>query len=131
MRINLNLNKYYEGLDLEHINEIFSRMLNMKTNIDDLDYLYNESENRFEQTRDWRLSKNICQAALHNQVRDLDKYMEDIKRESIFGTEENKEIREKDYQAIIEKYRFLMSEPEKDKEDGDKKKIVNEDFDAR
>lgn len=39
MRKQLNLNKYYEGLDLESVNELFSRMLDLKTNIDGLNYI--------------------------------------------------------------------------------------------
>ena len=53
MRKQLNLNKYYEGLDLESVNQLFSRMLDLKTNIDGINYIYNESEERF------RIKRNL------------------------------------------------------------------------
>ena len=120
MRVNLNLNKYYDGLDLEHVNGIFSRMLDLKPIIDKLDFVYNEWEERFEQTTSWKIAKKMNESNLRVRVRDIDKYMAEIKREGIFGTVEGKDLTEEDYKQFIDRYKFLMSEPEKDKESDEK-----------
>lgn len=117
MRRQLNLNKYYEGLELEDVNELFSRMLDLKTNIDGLDYVYNESKERFDQTENWLRARAIGESGVRYQVKKIDKLMRDRQKETIFGTTEDKKFAEEDYRSIIEKYRYLMSEPEKDKEE--------------
>lgn len=123
MRLNLNLNKHYDGLELENVNEIFSRMLDMKPNIDGLSFLYDESEERFEKTDRWRNAKAIGEATLHYQVVSLDEYMTALEKESIFGTTKEKEFTDADFRAIIEKYNFLMSEPEKEQDEKENKSV--------
>ena len=113
MRKQLNLNKYYEGLELDVVDDIFSRMLDLKLNIDGLDYVYNESEERFEQTDAWKNAKFIAEGGIRHQTRMIDGIMKEQNKETIFGTTEEKSFSEDDYRAIIEKYRYLMSEPEK------------------
>ena len=117
MRLNLNLNRHYEGLGLEAVNEIFARMLDMKPNIDGLKYLLEESEERFEQTPNWRRAKAIGKSGLRSQVEKLDELMVTLERETIFVTSKEKTIEtDDDVKAIIEKYEYLMSEPEKEKD---------------
>ena len=72
MRRQLNLNKYYEGLELEDVNELFSRMLDLKTNIDGLDYVYNESKERFDQTENWLRARAIGESGVRYQVKKID-----------------------------------------------------------
>ena len=114
MRKQLNLNKYYEGLELDVINDVFSRMLDLKLNIDGLDYLYNESEERFEQTDTWKSAKFIGEGGIRHQTRMIDKIMREHNKETIFGTTDEMSFSEEDYRAIIIRYRYLMSEPKKE-----------------
>ena len=111
MRKQLNLNKYYEGLELAVINDIFSRMLDLKLNIDGLDYVYNASEERFEQTDRWKEAKFIAEGGIRYQTRKIDGIMREHNKETVFGTTDEMSFGEEDYRAIIVRYRYLMSEP--------------------
>lgn len=112
MRKQLNLNKYYEGLELDAINEVFSRMMDLKTNIDGLNYIYNKSEERFEQTKRWRDAKALGESSIHYQVKKIDSILSERNKETIFGITKGQKLVEEDYRCIIDKYRYLMSEPE-------------------
>ena len=114
MRKQLNLNKYYEGLALDVINDIFSRMLDLKLNIDGLDYVYNVSEERFEQTDRWKEAKFIAEGGIRYQTRKIDRIMREHNKETVFGTTDEMSFSEEDYSAIIVRYRYLMSEPQKE-----------------
>lgn len=127
MRKQLNLNKYYEGLDLESVNQLFSRMLDLKTNIDGINYIYNESEERFEKTKRWKDAKALGEDGIRYQVKKIDKLMREKGKETIFGTTADQKLTEADYRKIIERYRYLMSEPEKDK-DGQEAKGQDDDL---
>ena len=50
-------------------------------------------------------------------------------KETVFGTTEEQKLTEEDYRAIIEKYKYLMSEPEKDKKEEKNKKPEAQDQD--
>ena len=112
MRKKFNLNKYYEGLELEAVNELFSRMIDLKTNIDGLNYIYNESEERHEKTDRWRDAKALGENGIRYQAKKIDILMREHNKETVFGTTKDQKLTEEDYRAIIERYRFLMSEPE-------------------
>lgn len=127
MRLELNLNKYYENLDLEKINKIFSSMLDMKPGINDLEYLYNLKR---DLTSKEKIAKNIREVDLESRVVELDEYMTTLGKDTIFGTEKDEIFQENRIKEIIQEYNYLMSEPEKDKEgDKNKKKDSNKNVD--
>ena len=111
MRKKLNLNKHYEGLPMEAVNELFSRMVDLKTNIDGLNYIYNESEERFEKTERWRDAKALGEGGIRFQAKKIDSLMREHGKETVFGTTKDMKLTEEDYRRIIARYRYLMSEP--------------------
>lgn len=111
MRIKKNLNVYYDGLELETVNELWSRMLDLKTNIDGLDYVYDEAPERFEKTELWMDAKFLGESGVRYQAKKIDALMRKNNKETIFGTE-NMEFTEEDFRRIIARYRYLMSDAE-------------------
>ena len=112
MRLNLNINVYYEGLYMDQINKIWSEMLDMKPTIDDLEYIYYKLDREF--TEKELFVTKIRKLDLAYKIEKLDNYIIGLGKTPIFGTEykENELYSDDQAKMIIEKYRFLMSKPE-------------------
>ena len=111
MRLQLNLNVHYEGLDLEHINKIFRAMLDLKPCIDKLEFIYSIDNG---ESIDYEIAKKMNKVHMEYQINELDKYVISLGKDPIFGHEykKNEIISDDEAQKIIEKYLYLMSEPE-------------------
>ena len=111
MRVKKNLSAYFDGLTLEAVNELWSRMVDLKTNIDGLNYIYNESDERFEKTQRWRDAKALGEDGIRYQAKKIDILMREQNKEPLFGTTRDQKLTEEDFRRIIERYRYLMSDP--------------------
>lgn len=110
MRVRKNLSVYFDGLTLEAVNELWSRMVDLKTNIDGTDYIYNKSDERFEKTPRWKDAKALGEGGIRYQVKKIDIRMREWGKEALFGTSKDQKLTEEDYRQIIDRYRFLMSD---------------------
>lgn len=108
MTIQLNLNQYYENLDLSDINEIFSSFINMKTYVDQ--YYYLQSDKRENEI--WERYWKICRRKLVEQGNQINKLMERLGKPQVFDI---KDIDDTDFEAMLKKYEYLMSKPEIEK----------------
>ena len=121
MRPNINLNTYFDKMKLEDMNQIWSRMVDLKYRVDQLTHL--ETKDHTGETfpisgkpiteQDVRNMKAMAQSGMRYEVRKIDKIMVSIGMESLSGTEEKGRFTDEDYSQIIERYHFLMAEPEK------------------
>ena len=121
MRRNMNLNTYFDKMKLEDMNQIWSRMVDLKYRVDQVMHL--ETTDYTGETfpisgkpiteQDVRDMKVMAQSGLRYEVQKIDKIMVSIGMESLFGTEEKSGFSDEDFRQIIERYHFLMDEPEK------------------
>ena len=116
MRVQLNLNKYYDGLDLSDVNEIFSSFINMKYDTEQ----YFKLKNDEKKDEVWESYWRICRKRLIAGATKINELMERLGKGTIFDV---KEIDDTDFETLIKKYDYLMSKPEIEKPE--EKKIDN------
>ncbi len=109
MRLQLNLNKYYEGLDYNQINTLFRLFINAKQDIK------RTKEIRINASDVDETLKIIYKANTIRSFRSIDDFMKSIGKEPIFEVEKLKEKAGGSFAAIdemplVEKYDFLMLE---------------------
>ena len=114
MRIVLNLNRYYEGLNLEQINTIFRKMVSLKLPVDALRKYYREqglSDSNYSES-----FKGYNKYYAAKKMLELDDYVYEARGERIFGVDKDTDYKTFDFGEAIKKYDFLMSEPEEGQE---------------
>ena len=110
MRLQLNLNQYYDGLDISQTNAIFSKFIDMKIKIEQMKLtLKAPNEERDEL---WKVTLKVYSKNILERANEINSYMESIGKEKIFDVGES--IEDTDFEAIISKYEYLMSAPEKE-----------------
>ncbi|MCD7892869.1 MAG: hypothetical protein LUG60_04120 [Erysipelotrichaceae bacterium] len=111
MRLQLNLNQYYDGLDDYQVNQLFGLFMNMKP----------VEEAIAEGLRDGfpqeKTSFQLVQAKLIQYCIEIDAFMESLSKNPIFYIIDQLEECHYDYakvdtQANIDKYEYLMEEPQ-------------------
>ena len=110
MRLQLNLNQYYDGLDISQTNAIFSKFIEMKIKIEKMKLtLKTPKEERDEL---WKVTLKLYSKSIQERVHEINSYMESIGKERIFEVGES--IEDTNFEAIISRYEYLMSAPEKE-----------------
>ncbi|MCD7949288.1 MAG: hypothetical protein LUG12_03360 [Erysipelotrichaceae bacterium] len=111
MRLQLNLNQYYDGLDDYQVNQLFNLFNNMRS----------VEEAIAEGLRDGFPQEKpvfqLIQAKVISYCKEIDALMESIDKRPIFYINKQLEECNNDYskidiQSIINKYEYLMKEPE-------------------
>lgn len=108
MRIQLNLNQYYDGLNISQTNAIFSWFMDMKVEINQLKITLNKPKEKRGQL--WQATKEVYSESVLERAKNINAYMMSLGKEKIFETGDN--IDDTDFKAIIEKYEYLMSKPD-------------------
>lgn len=110
MRLELNLSKYYEGLDQSQVNTLFGLFINVKSLIN----LCKACEKiiKEENPKEDDAIINIYgrrRRSLKSSINDINNFMESLGKGKIFdGIDENMDIDEIDFESIIAKYEHLM-----------------------
>ena len=111
MRLNINLNKYFDNMQPNDVSSLWSMMLDFKHRTISAEYTLNTGfPDRTEEDQE-----KIKELAVFNMVSDtrtIDRFMISIGQESLFGTENKRWLTDEEIMEIISRYRFLMSEPE-------------------
>ena len=115
MRLQLNLNQYYSGLDQMQVNTLFSLFVNMKYSMRSLESMTKKLKNGDHQLdefdrRHYLTVKRVSLSCL----KAVNEYMISIGKDAIFKGIENPNIDEIDYEAIVNQYNYLMSKPEQE-----------------
>lgn len=110
MRLQLNLNQYYDGLDISKTNAIFSKFIDMKTKIEQMKLTLKAPAE--ERDKLWEAVLKVYSKRIIEKANEINAYMESIGKEKIFDVGES--IEDTDFEAIISKYEYLMSAPEKE-----------------
>lgn len=108
MRLQLNLNQYYDGLDISKVNCIFSKFIDMKTKIEQMKLILTTPVE--ERDRVWEASLKVYSKRIIEKANGINAYMESLGKGKIFDVGES--IEDTDFESIIKKYEYLMSEPE-------------------
>ncbi|MGN1419806.1 MAG: hypothetical protein ACI4W6_10790 [Acutalibacteraceae bacterium] len=114
MRLKLNLNKYYEGLEDYQIGMLFGLFVSAKPNIDRTKQLILEGK---------KVSNTLALVIKSNTLRsfsEIDEFMKSSGKDPIFDLERLKKeaggnLKDVDELPLVKKYYFLMEEPEKSK----------------
>ncbi len=107
MRLQLNLNQYYNGLNDYQVNQLFCLFMNMKSNVRAIDQGLKES---YPETS---LAFQLTKTKVISGCRSIDDFMENLEREPIFEIKKQLKECNDDYskiniQSIIDKYNYLM-----------------------
>ena len=108
MRLELNLNKYYDGLDISKVNIIFSAFSELKTRINQLSLLLNYPDDKRKES--WQQSKDFYRKSVFQIAGYINDRMISFGREELFDLGNG--IEDTDFNAVIERYDYLMSKPE-------------------
>ena len=107
MRLEINLNKHWEGLKIEHINKIWGMMLDIQPTVNDLELIYSLDR---ELTSKEALAKKIRILHLEYKILKLDDYMRELKQQPIFGIKKDDLLCDEVSKQVLAKYLFLMSD---------------------
>lgn len=110
MRLQLNLNQYYEGLNISQTNAIFSKFIDLKRKIEQIKITLNKPEEKRGPL--WKVTLEVYSESIFERVNEINSYMESIGKERIFDV--GKSIDDTNFENIISKYEYLMSTHEKD-----------------
>lgn len=110
MRLQLNLNQYYEGLDISQVNSIFSKFIDMKVDVDAIKKLQSYQEEKKNAV--WKAGMMVYKINIQKTAKEINSYMESLGKEKIFDVGES--IEDTNFETIISKYEYLMSVPEKE-----------------
>ena len=111
MRININLNKYFDNMQPDDVSRLWSMMLDFKHRERSMSYLL---ETGFPDRSD-EDQKKIKELAVFNMVSDtraIDRFMVSVGQESLFGTENKRWLTDEEIVEIIDRYNYLMARPE-------------------
>ncbi len=107
MRLQLNLNKYYDGLSISEVNSIFSAFSDLRIRIDQLKVLFAYPDEK--RSESWQQAINFYCRRVFQITGDINKRMVSFGKEELFVLGNG--IEDTDFDAIIERYYYLMSEP--------------------
>ena len=122
MRLQLNLNQYYDGLNISQTNTIFSKLIDLKVEIEQLKITLNKPQEKRGSL--WKPTLEVYSESILKRVNEINLYMESIGKEKIFDVGEN--IENTNFEEIISKYEYLMSEPKKDEKSAEASKEYEE-----
>ena len=106
MRLQLNLNQYYENLNISQVNKIYSKFIDMKYEVYYITGLLEmPEEKRYE------ISWYVHRSAMLKICQEINEIMIGYGKGPVFDI---KGMDDTDYRAIISKYEYLMSEPQTD-----------------
>ncbi len=111
MRLQLNLNQYYDGLDDYQVNQLFGLFMDMKSDEKAI------SEGIKDGYPKEKPVFQFVQVKLIQYCIDIDAFMESMDKKPIFDINKQLEECNNDYfkidmQSIIDKYEYLMEEPQ-------------------
>ena len=119
MRLQLNLNKYYEGLDKAQINTLFSLFVNSKYVINDVSRQMNRlKEDTYQPTEVAQLHHIISRERALRAFKAINDYMRSLGKEEIFKGVDTDDIEEVDFESLINQYNYLMSKPDETQTEG-------------
>lgn len=110
MRLQLNLNQYYDGLNISQTNAIFSKFIDLKIKIEQMKLTLRAPKQERDEL--WKVTLKVYSKSIQERVNEINSYMESLGREKIFDVGES--IEDTNFEAIISKYEYLMSTPEKE-----------------
>lgn len=119
MRLQLNLNKYYEGLDNVQVNTLFSLFVNSKYPIRNMEEELNDKKQGTYQ--DTELDKRIFRANRKRALsafKAINDYMRSLGKEEIFKGVDTDDIEKIDFESLINQYHYLMSKPDETQTEG-------------
>ncbi|MCD8143268.1 MAG: hypothetical protein LUD83_08360 [Clostridiales bacterium] len=110
MRLQLNLNQYYDGLEDYQVNTLFGLFADVKPRIDFLQDLIEDGKAGTSFFR-------TCRATSFSGFREIDEFMQSVGKEPIFDimkslSDANMQFDAVPVQPLIERFYFLMSEPQ-------------------
>ncbi len=108
MRLQLNLNQYYEGLDDYQVNQLFGLFMNMKPRVDALKVSIANKTNHGSMYETYR-------NRAFSGFRQIDELMQSLGKDVIFDMrrildECDKHYDQIDIQPLLDKYTYLMEE---------------------
>ncbi|MCD8027160.1 MAG: hypothetical protein LUF02_00510 [Erysipelotrichaceae bacterium] len=108
MRLQLNLNQYYDGLDDYQVNQLFNLFMNMKPRVDALKVSIAHKTNHGEMYETYR-------NRAFSGFRQIDDYMKSLGKDVIFDMrrildECDEHYDQIDVQPLLDKYTYLMEE---------------------
>ena len=109
MRLQLNLNQYYNGLNISQTNAIFSKLIDLKVEIEQLKITLNKPQEKRGPL--WKPTLDVYSESILKKVNEINSYMESLGKERLFDAGES--IEDTNFEDIISKYEYLMSTPEK------------------
>ena len=110
MRLQLNLNQYYDGLNISQTNAIFSKLIDLKVEIDQLKITLNKPQEKRGPL--WKPTLEVYSESILKRVNEINSFMESLGKERLFDVGES--IEDTNFETIISKYEHLMSAPEKE-----------------
>ena len=108
MRLELNLNQYYENLNISQVNRIYSKFIDMKYHVEYMRTLLETPEEKRN-----KISWNVHRRGMLKICQEINDIMIEYGKPSIFDI---KGLDDTDYQAIIKRHEYLMAGPQKGEE---------------
>ena len=110
MRINRNINQYFDKMGPDDMRLLWSSMLDLKTRINSMEYLLGGKSDRSED--DVRKAIDLGMVGLYYDARAIDRFMSALEMEKLFCVEGKRPLSHDDIWDIIKKYHWLMDESE-------------------
>ena len=110
MRINRNINQYFDRMGPDDVRQLWSSMLDLKTRISSMEYLLGGKCDRSPEHIE--RAKNLGMLGLFQDTRAIDRFMSALKLEKLFYVEGRWPLSDDDIWDIIRKYHWLMDEIE-------------------
>ncbi len=104
MRLELNLNQYYDNLEIGQVNEIFSKFTDLKLRMETMREMLSKPKEELEGSFDWKINRR----KIIEKCKEINEIMLQFGKEPVFDV---KGMDDTDFEAIVSKFEYLMSKP--------------------